>query len=417
MNGTESLFFTRGLSVSLRERGKTLPVVFPADIAVKAGGCTGIVGESGCGKSLLCKAVLGLLTERKWQVEGEVFLEGERLPLEDDKEMDAFRGRRISMIVQDPLSAFDPRMTVGSHFMEGVKRRDRKSRRQEAAASLERMLLKDPEALMRQYPFELSGGMLQRALIALSLFAGPGMLIADEPTTALDSTVQEEILQLLESLLRNEGLSLLLVSHDLKVISRMADTVCVMYAGRIVECGSLKEVQETPLHPYTAGLFSSRPAFSKERLPVMEGRPPVLERLSEPGCPFVPRCPAAGEACRERVPSFEAAGGTHLVRCGRREAWESVVKGSAEAGLGEDGRNRKGRQRTWGKKTKRCLFWRSAGSAGATGAGRENRPRRYGRFLFLWKGGGASAWWGRAAAGKAPFAASLRESKNRISER
>lgn len=324
MNGTESILYTKALSVSLKERGRTLPVVFPADIAVKAGGCTGIIGESGCGKSLFCRAVLGLPPERKWQVEGEAFFKGERLPLESDRQMDAFRGRRMSMIVQDPLSAFDPRMTVGAHFMEGLKWRERKDRYREALSGLKRMLLKNPEAVMKQYPFELSGGMLQRVMIALSLFTHPQMLIADEPTTALDSTVQEEILQLLEGLLREEGLSLLLVSHDLKVISRMADTVYVMYAGRIVECGSLEEVQKTPLHPYTAGLFSSRPAFSKERLPVMEGRPPVLEGLSESGCAFAPRCPAASEDCRREVPSFETAGGGHLVRCGRREAWGTV---------------------------------------------------------------------------------------------
>ncbi|MCI8274779.1 MAG: ABC transporter ATP-binding protein [Lachnospiraceae bacterium] len=327
MNGTGSLFYTKELSVSLKERGRRLPVVFPTDIAVKDGGCTGVIGESGCGKSLFGRAVLGLLTERKWQVEGEAFFKGERLPLENDREMDAFRGRRMSMIVQDPLSAFDPRMTVGAHFMEGLKRRERKERYREAVARLGRMLLKNPESVMKQYPFELSGGMLQRVMIALSLFAGPEMMIADEPTTALDSTVQEEILQLLEGLLGEGGLSLLLISHDLKVISRMADTVYVMYAGRIVECGTMEEVQRAPLHPYTVGLFSSRPAFSKERLLAMEGRPPLLEGLSEPGCAFAPRCPSAGEACRKEVPSFGAAGGGHLVRCSRPEAWGAGGRG------------------------------------------------------------------------------------------
>ncbi|MCI8505450.1 MAG: ABC transporter ATP-binding protein [Lachnospiraceae bacterium] len=329
MNGMEPLFVTKGLSVSLREKGGLLPVVFPADIAVKAGGCTGIVGESGCGKSMLCKAVLSLFSERKWQVEGEAFLKGERIPLENDRKMDEFRGRRMSMIVQDPLSAFDPRMTIGAHFLEGSRRRERKERYQAAVSVLSRMALKDPEDVMRKYAFELSGGMLQRALMGLSLLGRPELLIADEPTTALDSTVQEEILRLLLDLQKETGLSLLLISHDLNVVSRMADTIYVMYAGRIVESGPIEEVQRHPLHPYTVGLFASRPAFSKERLSVMEGRPPVLGELLKAGCAFAPRCPGVKEECRSTVPSFETAGEGHLVRCGQKGAWGSHREGGS----------------------------------------------------------------------------------------
>ncbi len=321
MSGMEPLFVAKGLSVSLRERGRLLPVVFPVDFAVKAGGCTGMIGESGCGKSVLCRAVLGLLAGGRGLVAGQPFLGGERIPLENDRGMDGFRGRRMSMIVQDPLSAFDPRMTIGAHFLEGIGRKGRKERYREAVSVLSRMALGDPEDVMRRYAFELSGGMLQRALIGLSLLGRPEFLIADEPTTALDCTVQEEILRLLSELRGDNGLSLLLISHDLSVISRMADTVYVMYAGRIVECGPMEEVRRFPLHPYTVGLFASRPAFSKERLSVMEGRPPVLGEFSGPGCAFAPRCPGAGEVCRLEVPPFESAGGGHLVRCGRKEAW------------------------------------------------------------------------------------------------
>ncbi len=311
----ENLLVAEGLSVSMREGETWIPVVYPGDMAIERGGCTGIIGESGCGKSMLCKTLLGLHDPGKWQVRGQVFFDGERVPIEADDRMDAFRGRRMSMILQDPLSAFDPRMTIGAHFLEGCKGKQKALRRREAVEWLGRMYMPEPEAVMKRYPFELSGGMLQRAMIALSLMGEPELLIADEPTTALDSTVQREILWLLARLREERGLSLLLVSHDLKVISRMADWIYVMYAGRIVEQGPVNVLLENPIHPYTKGLFRSRPAYSKERLTVMAGRPPRIGEDTGGGCPFAPRCPQADAACGEGDSKLERADEDHFVRC------------------------------------------------------------------------------------------------------
>jgi oligopeptide/dipeptide ABC transporter ATP-binding protein len=311
----EALLLAEDLSVSLREGEAWLPVVYPSDIFVMQGGCTGIIGESGCGKSMLCKALLGLQDPGKWQIRGQVLFRGEHVPIEADDKMDAFRGRRISMILQDPLSAFDPRMTIGKHFLEGLWGKQKALRSLEAVEWLKRMYMPDPKAVMKRYPFELSGGMLQRVMIALSLMGEPELLIADEPTTALDSTVQREILWLLARLKEERGLSLLLVSHDLKVISRMANWIYVMYAGRIVERGPAKELLDHPFHPYTEGLFRSRPAYAKDRLMVMAGRPPRIGEDMGGSCPFAPRCPRADAACREGEPELKWAERDHFVRC------------------------------------------------------------------------------------------------------
>lgn len=311
------IFRTEDLHVWLKDREKELPVVRGLDLSVKKGGCTGIIGESGCGKSMLCRAVLGVLPSRKWKVTGKVFLDEEMVPFLEDKSMDAFRGKRMTMILQDPLAAFDPRMTIKAHFLEGSRRKERKKRYQDALDQLERMYISHPKTVLESYPFQLSGGMLQRALIALSLQTDPEFLIADEPTTALDCTVQTEILSLLKELQKERGISILLISHDLEVISRMADTLYVMYAGQILEKGPAEVLKQNPLHPYTRGLFRSRPAFSKERLPVMEGRPPRMEEIREEGCAFARRCPFCTPLCKEQMPRLAETAPGHFCRCFR----------------------------------------------------------------------------------------------------
>ncbi len=312
----KGFFSAENISVSLTEGERRVKVLRDVSLSLPFGGCVGMVGESGCGKSLLCRALLGILPGRKWTVEGRAFLKGGEIPLGDDKEMDRFRGKCISMIVQNPMDAFDPRMTVEAHFLEGVHWRERGRMREKALRELERMRIREPWRVMKCYPFQLSGGMLQRVLIALSLLGGPEVLIADEPTTALDAAVQSEILSLLKGLQKERKLSILLVSHDLDVICGIADELSVMYAGEIVEQGEEKAVRARPLHPYTQGLFRSRLTFSKEKLWAMEGQPPAPGTAAG-GCLFGPRCTVKKEICGFAPPPFREAEPGHFCRCWR----------------------------------------------------------------------------------------------------
>lgn len=283
--GTNTLLTAEKISVSLKTAQNALPIVRQVSLTVTRGGCTGIIGESGCGKSMTCQAILGMLHPRKWLVQGEVLLDGDLVPIETDTAMDHFRGSRMGLILQNPGGAFDPRMTIGAHFCLGLPRRKRRKRLEDTAGQFARMFIHRPEAVLDSYPFQLSGGMLQRILIALAICSRPQLLIADEPTTALDRTTQYEILRILRLLRQEDQISILLVSHDLDVISALADTVYVMYAGQMVEFGSKDQILGQPLHPYTQRLLRSRPAFTKKRLETMEGCPPRLGELeSDAGC-------------------------------------------------------------------------------------------------------------------------------------
>ncbi len=311
----EKVLYTEGLSVWMRAGRSMIPAIRDVALTVKKSGCTGVIGESGCGKSLTCQAILGLLEQKKWSVEGRVLLCGEPVPIQDDTAMDAFRGRRMALILQNPVSAFDMRLTVGAHFCEGRRRREWGACLAEAADMLRRMHIREPEGVLRSYPFQLSGGMLQRVLIAMAIGSGPELLIADEPTTALDCTTQSEILYILRQLQCREGIAILLVSHDLKVVSGMADDIYVMYGGQVVEYGSKNDVLSHPLHPYTRGLLRSRLAFSRQRLEVMEGYPPRLGEIAGPGCPFAPRCSSALKDCISVPQPLRELESGHWCRC------------------------------------------------------------------------------------------------------
>ena len=314
MKKEDVILQTENLSVFMRAGKERIPAVKDVTLSLKRKGCTGIIGESGCGKSLTCQAVLGLLEPKKWTVTGKVFLEDEEVPITDDRSMDRFRGKKLAFAAQNPMAAFDPRMTMGAHFLEGHSRREWDAIRKDAGERLARMGICEPESLWNRYSFELSGGQLQRVLIALVLGLHPKVLLADEPTTALDQATEEELLRILEDCQNQEGISILLVSHDLDVISRMADTVYVMYAGQIVECGEKEAVLGNPLHPYTGGLMRSRPSFSKERLKAMNGYPPRLGESTGSGCAFAPRCPFAKEVCKGEQVLREMTPG-HFSRC------------------------------------------------------------------------------------------------------
>lgn len=317
------------LRVDYRNHSTLLPAVRSISLQVAAGGCTGIIGESGCGKSLTCQAILGLLEPDKWCVQAhEVLLNDQPIPIQDDRAMDAFRGSRIAMIPQNPMEALDPRLTIGTQFCEGTPRRLRKQRLAEAEALLQRMYIREPASVLRAYPFQLSGGMMQRILIAMAIAAKPQLILADEPTTALDATTQFEILTILQTLQRKDSIGILLVSHDLNVISQMADTICVMYAGEIVEYGPKTLVLNHPLHPYTCGLFRSRPAFSKAPLEAMQGRPPSLEELDRLPCAFADRCTFASDSCiRQPHPLWQWEPG-HWCRCEKGDFSHEAAVGS-----------------------------------------------------------------------------------------
>ena len=311
MTTGKPIFMIKDVSVRLHERGDLLPVVSSASIEVSKGGCTGIIGESGCGKSVLCRAVLGLLESPKWQVEGEVLLEGERVPIWEDEKMDLFRGSRMTMIVQNPLSAFDPRLTIGAHFLEGCSRKEHRKSREKVLRQLERMYIHDPETVLKSYPFQLSGGMLQRVLIALCLQKEPGLLVADEPTTSLDSTVQKEILKLLKELQQKRDISLLLVSHDLEVISRMADTVYVMYAGRVVEQGDMEEVRKKAASSIYAGIVQGQALFFKGTSGGYGGQTSAAGRNTQSRLSIFVKMPrGSGNMPGEAVAASESATGT-----------------------------------------------------------------------------------------------------------
>jgi peptide/nickel transport system ATP-binding protein len=300
---------TEGLSYEL-ERGKTL----------------GIVGESGSGKSVSSSAILGLHRGTNAQVSGEIFLDGVDLLKINDESIRRKRGREVSMIFQDPLSAMHPYYTVGNQIMEAYRIHHDVSKKQARTRTIEmldRVGIPQPDRRVDDYPHQFSGGMRQRAMIAMALINDPGLLIADEPTTALDVTVQAQILDLLQDLQREFNSAIIIITHDLGVVAEMADDVLVMYAGRAVEYGPTKEILVHPEMPYTWGLLSSVPDVvgdTDAKLIPIRGNPPSL-LTPPPGCPFHPRCDhrdkVPGDLCRTTLPLLTPAraGGNHTKRC------------------------------------------------------------------------------------------------------
>ena len=291
----------------------------------------GIVGESGCGKSMSLRALLGIVPAPGTVLAGEVAWEGEVDLLREPERMRAMRGREISMVFQDPMESLDPVYSIGDQLTEVLRRRAGHSRtaaRTRAVELLDRVGIPSAAQRLRSYPHELSGGMRQRVMIAIAIACGPRLLLADEPTTALDVTIQDQILSLLAELQRETRLTILLVSHDLGVIAQMADRIAVMYAGHVVETGSADEVLDAPRHPYTAALIASAPdatgAVQGTRLETIGGSPPTITELPA-GCVFQPRCRHARPACGEVEMTLDRGPGEHASACpmvdasGRRE--------------------------------------------------------------------------------------------------
>ena len=304
----------------------TLPTARgPADalrevsFALERGGSLGLIGESGCGKSITALALMGLLPEGA-QVAGSIRFGGTELTALDESALCRIRGHRIGMVFQEPMTALNPLHTVGRQIAESLrlhKGADARTARAEALRLLERVQLPQATQRLDAYPHQLSGGQRQRVVIAIALACGPDLLIADEPTTALDATIQREVMDLIAELVRDSGMSLLLISHDLAVMADRVQRVAVMYGGTIVEAGPTAEVFGRRAHPYTQGLFAARPRLGLARgtrLATIPGRVPELFDLP-PGCPFAPRCPLVIDDCRSVLPHRVSVGAGHLPRC------------------------------------------------------------------------------------------------------
>ncbi|HDN81510.1 MAG: ABC transporter ATP-binding protein [Methanomicrobia archaeon] len=288
--------------------------------SIKEGETFGLVGESGCGKSVTALSIIRLIPDPPGKIiDGKVYLEGEDLVKKSEREMQKIRGNKISMIFQEPMTSLDPVFTIGSELMEVIQLHqglDKEEARKKAIEMLRVVGIPEPEKRMKEYPHQLSGGMRQRAMIAMALSCNPQLLIADEPTTALDVTIQAQILRLMDQLKEDFSAAVLLITHDLGVIAETCKNVAVMYAGKIVEYGSVEDIFENPLHPYTAGLNKAIPRLDidTERLQIIEGNVPNLIDLP-PGCKFYPRCPYAMDICAKEEPPLKKREGNHLARC------------------------------------------------------------------------------------------------------
>jgi peptide/nickel transport system ATP-binding protein len=287
---------------------------------VESGRTLGIVGESGCGKSVTSLSVMGLLAKPAGRIaQGAIRFDGTDLLALPDAAMRDLRGNRLAMIFQEPMTSLNPAYTIGDQIMEGLQRHRNLSpaeARAQAIEMLRRVRIPAPEQRVDDYPHKLSGGMRQRAMIAMALACGPQLLIADEPTTALDVTVQAQILDLLRDLQRDFGTAIMLISHDLGVIAEMADSVAVMYAGRVVEEAPVAALFDAPQHPYTIGLLGSIPRLEteQERLAAIEGSVP--DPMNPPqGCRFHPRCPFADAECLQTEPALRDMAPGHRVAC------------------------------------------------------------------------------------------------------
>ena len=298
----------------------TVKAVDGINLKVNKGETLGLVGESGCGKSVTALSIMRLIPSPPGKVVGgKIHFEGKNLLELGEKEMRKIRGRKISMIFQEPMTSLDPMFTIGDEIAEVIKLHqglNKDEARKKAIESLKIVGMPDPEKRINEYPHELSGGMRQRAMIAMALSCNPALLIADEPTTALDVTIQAQILRLIDELRRKFGTSVLLITHDLGVIAETCDNVAVMYAGHIVEHTDVNTLFHNPLHPYTKGLMKSIPRLDidAERLEIIRGLVPNLLNMP-PGCPFHPRCNFCSEICTKELPELIEAEKNHLVRC------------------------------------------------------------------------------------------------------
>jgi len=316
---SNNLLEVKNLHVTFNTRRGLVRAVNDLSFELKKGQTLGIVGESGSGKSVSMNAVMGLLRDSNVSISGEVFFNGEDLLMKSDESMRSIRGKEIAMVFQDPMTALTPVYTVGWHIVEQIRLHTELSKedaRKRAIEILDEVGIPDPARRVDQYPHEFSGGMRQRAIIAMALALNPALLIADEPTTALDVTIQAQILDLLKRLQKQHNSSIIIITHDMGVVSEIADEVLVMYAGRPVERASKSALFASPQHPYTQGLMNSVPRLDRDvssRLDAIPGQPASLLHLPE-GCAFSNRCSKVHEGCTVR-PEFIIDSAGHGAAC------------------------------------------------------------------------------------------------------
>ena len=317
----EKILEVQDLSTSFKTERGWLKAIDGVSFDVYSGEMLGIVGESGCGKSVTSQSILRLYEEKSTtKYSGTVSFDGKNLFDLPEKEMQKIRGQEISMVFQDALSSLNPVFTVGNQIMESLRIHQdmgKKEAKEKAIDLLDQVGIPDPQRRFYQYPFELSGGMRQRVMIAVALACGPRILIADEPTTALDVTIQAQIMDLIVDMNRKLQMGVMLITHDLAVVAETCQRVIVMYLGQIVEEGSVEDIFDRPIHPYTRGLMASVPRLDtgrSERLYQIKGTVPLLSQIPE-GCRFAPRCPYATEECSRKMPELKSFGNGQKARC------------------------------------------------------------------------------------------------------
>ena len=319
MQEYEHLLSVKNLHTSFFTENGEVQAVNGVSFNLDAGKVLGIVGESGSGKSVTAYSIMQILADTGKIVEGEIYYKGEDISKWNEAKMRTFRGKCCSIIFQDPMTSLNPVFTIGNQLMEAINIHSKKSKEEARARAIEMLQLvgiNEPEKRLKQYPFELSGGMRQRVMIAMALACEPDILIADEPTTALDVTIQAQILELMQDLQKKLGMAIIMVTHDLGVIAELCDEIVVMYGGRFCERGTADEIFYNPRHKYTKGLLRSIPNINnmKERLVPIAGTP--INMLNMPkGCAFCARCDSAMKICLEQVPEERFINENHKASC------------------------------------------------------------------------------------------------------